>query len=352
MKHRLLPVLLLLTGSLYAQYSENFESYNVGDGIAEAGGSAWIIWESAQSTGMDAFVSAEAALSGEKSLKLESDDYAGGPQDVVLVFGEAGAFEVTFNVLVPEGNSGYYNIQENAAPGLNWAFECVLSSTGLATYQVDDSLAIQTPFTTGQWVKITHRLDTETDLLQLFIDDAFVGQFPYDGLQLGGINFYAAGDQATPPTYYIDDITADQLEGLQVAGCTDITACTYDETAEIDNAASCLFPGDGCDDEDNATINDVYGEDCTCAGEVDGIGIVHVNATIAPNPAQDFVRVQANLNQATIRVLSLDGKIVVEERRNDLSVGAELQLNLNDGLYLLEVTEGSNRTTQRLVIQN
>ena len=78
----------------------------------------------------------------------------------------------------------------------------------------------------------------------------------------------------------------------------------------------------------------------------------YIDATIAPNPAHDLVRVQANLNQATIRVMSLDGKVVFEDRRNNLSSGTDVQLNLNDGLYLLEVTEGLNRTTQRLVIQH
>ena len=46
--------------------------------------------------------------------------------DVVLVAGLEGAYEVTFNMLIPEGNSGYYNVQENQVPGTAWAFECVL----------------------------------------------------------------------------------------------------------------------------------------------------------------------------------------------------------------------------------
>ena len=60
---------------------------------------------------------------------------------------------------------------------------------------------------------------------------------------------------------------------------------------------------------------------------------------------------QANLDNALVRVLGLDGKVVLEERRNDLVAGAELDLNLNNGIYLLELTSGTKRVTQRLVIQ-
>ena len=115
---------------------------------------------------------------------------------------------------------------------------------------------------------------------------------------------------------------------------------------------ACESPGDACDDGDSGTINDTIGEDCLCAGTVDGITDIAMVATVSPNPAQDVVRVQANFNSATLRVMSLDGKVVLEERRNDLLKGTDLLLNLNNGLYLLEVTEGANRTTQRLVVQH
>ncbi len=56
-----------------------------------------------------------------------------------------------------------------------------------------------------------------------------------------------------------------------VAGCTDNTACNYDATATINNG-SCLFEGDSCDDGDATTVNDVYLNDCSCAGEIEILG--------------------------------------------------------------------------------
>ena len=71
------------------------------------------------------------------------------------------------------------------------------------------------------------------------------------------------------------------------------------------------------DDGDSGTINDTIGEDRLRPGTVDILTDIAMVATVSPNPAQDVVRT-ANFNSATLRVMSLDGKVVLEERRNDL----------------------------------
>lgn len=50
-----------------------------------------------------------------------------------------------------------------------------------------------------------------------------------------------------------------------VAGCTDEMACNYNQEANF-NDGSCAFAGDGCDDGDEFTENDVYSDDCECSG--------------------------------------------------------------------------------------
>ena len=126
-----------------------------------------------------------------------------------------------------------------------------------------------------------------------------MAQLPYDGTTVGGINFYALGDASVPPLFYIDDVYIDR--GVPLT----------DGLADL-KPIECQF---------------------------------------GPNPAQDFIWLQANLQDAQIRVLGLDGKVVMQERRNDLAMGTDLQLNLENGIYLLELTNGSKRVTRRLVIQ-
>lgn len=299
MKHILLPALLLTAGALNAQlYTENFDSYAVGDYIAVEAGPTWVTWTSGtEGTEIDAQVTDEAALSGAQSLKIFGNE-AGGPLDVVLVAGLEGAFEVTFNLLIPEGSSGYYNVQENQVPGTAWAFDCFMNVNGTMSFGIDQVEVLTASYTPGEWLKLTHLIDTSSDLMHLYLNDEYVAQLPYDGAQIGGVNFYALGD-GSAPLYYVDDVLVDTTDPV------------------VDN------------------VQVVTSLDCT----------------FGPNPAQDFVRVQANLDNALVRVLALDGKVVLEERRNDLVGGAQLNLDLDNGIYLLELTNGTQRLTQRLVIQ-
>jgi uncharacterized surface protein with fasciclin (FAS1) repeats len=61
----------------------------------------------------------------------------------------------------------------------------------------------------------------------------------------------------------------------ELLGCTEMTACNYDMAAIVDNG-SCQFPGDNCDDNDPATINDVYTADCGCAGIISNNTVVDI----------------------------------------------------------------------------
>lgn len=51
-----------------------------------------------------------------------------------------------------------------------------------------------------------------------------------------------------------------------LVGCTYPSACNYSSLAEIDDQ-SCYFIGDSCDDDNGNTANDMYSENCDCVGE-------------------------------------------------------------------------------------
>ena len=138
---------------------------------------------------MDAIVSNEAALSGSNSLKIEGV-LSGGPMDVVLIAGLEGIYDVRFHVLVPQGSSGYYNVQENLVPGVGWAFECNLGSDGNITRSGSGCRGpkSQLPTTMEAGLK-SPVIDTDADVTSIYVDGLWVGELPYDGEQIGGINF-------------------------------------------------------------------------------------------------------------------------------------------------------------------
>lgn len=95
-------------------------------------------------------------------------------------------------------------------------------------------------------------------------------------------NFDSAANQSDTSCYYVGESCDDNdsttggdaynancmCEGFDIVfGCTDASACNYDDAAEASDG-SCVFPGDSCDDGFNNTINDVYQNDCSCSGEL------------------------------------------------------------------------------------
>lgn len=269
-RHLLFFFLLTRGGLLEAQlFTEDFESYAVGDYISIEGAPAWAVWVAGNEGGaMDSQISDEAALSGTQSMKIFGD-VAGGPMDIMLVAGLTGAYEITFNMLIPEGNAGYYNVQENQSPGVAWAFECNLNGNGSVNYNIDGSTyTLDATYTPGAWLKITHFIDTDSDLMDLYYDDVYLGQLPYDGGQIGGVNFYAAGDGINVPTYYIDDVVVDVTDPVTVwqqEGCTDANACNYNPAALVEDG-SCDYSCFGCTDSSAVNFNpEATVEDGSCS---------------------------------------------------------------------------------------
>ena len=98
---------LALTLNLSAQdlvWEENFDSYNVGEGIA-AQSDDFFTWNSSD-TGTDAGVSDAYASSGSNSIEVS---FAGG-SDIVRPMGPytSGKYDIEFKMLVPNGEEAYF----------------------------------------------------------------------------------------------------------------------------------------------------------------------------------------------------------------------------------------------------
>ena len=288
-------------------YTQNFDDYQSGDPITEVS-EAFILWS--DNPNEEAYVSSEASFSGANSLKLEATAATGaGPTDVLLYCNLSGIHEFSFKALVPVGNSGYYNFQGMLQVGQGvglWALDCFMNSDSTVTYTIDpnspDGVEFTTTYNYGQWVEFTHQIDTDAGTMNILIDGECVGEFPYISNLVGSINFFPTGDDSTPALYYVDDVAISSYEEMPV-----------------------------CD--------------------IAAVAQPSIDMEFGPNPMQDLLRVKANFDEAMLRVLALNGQVVFEEMRNDLAAGADIDLNLDNGIYLLELSNGQQRATQRLIVQ-
>lgn len=287
------------------QFFENFDSYENGDYITVVQ-PAFQLWNAESA---DAPVTTDAAASLPNSLEI-SGTVNGGPLDVILNCGLVGIQEISFKVLVPTGYSGYYNFQGAQIVGQIWSFNCFLNADGTIQYQTDptdpNSVILDATYNTGEWVELKHQIDTDAGTMNVIVDGECIGELPYVTDLIGSVNFFPVGDASgATPRYYVDDIVVPPMLA-ELPSCSDISIAPEMVSTELE---------------------------------------------FWPNPAKDRLQIQANHDKATVRILALNGQVVFEDIRSDLRAGAEIDLELDNGFYLLEVSQNERRATQRLVIQ-
>ena len=142
---------------------------------------------------------------------------------------------------------------------------------------------------------------------------------------------------------------------LEVAGCTNLDACNYDELA-TDDDGSCILIGDACDDGDENTINDTIDENCDCVGEVeDGVEEARLAFGMFPNPTTGEVTLTvAGFHMGvTVQILDGAGRVVWTEQNVALQGNTVLDLSgLSSGTYNVMLSDERGVSVKRLAIQH
>ena len=301
MKQFLLPCALLIFGSAFGQdplLEEDFESYQVGDYIG-ATSAYWTTWSGATGGAEDGQVSDEQANSGTQSLKIFGA-LAGGPMDIYLPIGlDDTAYEVSYNIYVPSGSSAYMNVQEELTPGVTWAFDMVFSGNGSIQLSIDQVDIAFGSYTQDEWTSISLRMDPINARAEVFIGGEYIANFAFDGI-IGGVNFFGFGDGNSAGLYYIDDVvvvaTDDVVNGI----------------AEVSN----------------------------------------LDVAFGPNPANDYINISCNVVNGVVRIMALNGQVVKEIASSKLISGQRIDLDLDNGIYLVEVSSNGNHTMRKLVVSH
>lgn len=297
MKQILLPCALLFCGSLLAQtplLEEGFESYNVGDYIGESS-AVWTTWSGTTGTDEDGIVSDEFAHTGTQSLKIFGA-VSGGPMDVYLPIGLDDAYEVSFQIYVPSGNSAYFNIQEALAVQVGWAFDMVFDANGTVSLSIDQIDLSQTTYTPDAWNSVGLFMDPINDRAEIYVNGEYLNNVAFDA-QIGGLNLFGYGDGNTPGLYYVDD--------LVVVECDDV---------------------------------------------LNGINEAELELSFGPNPAVDYIQLNSNIQEGIVRIIALNGQVVEEHDLVNLESSSRIDFNLNNGIYLVELNSNGNSTMHKLVV--
>jgi uncharacterized delta-60 repeat protein len=182
---------------------------------------------------------------------------------------------------------------------------------------------------------------TTTNLGSAFEEAYAIQEAPSAKFVIAGFTSQPNGNDFVVCRYH------NNLDLEAVNGCTQNNACNYNLDANIDDA-SCIFPGDPCDDLDPNTVGDEYNPNCECQGYV---GVEEISTiseiTLFPNPTQEILNIQFSSLQGKytdVTILDVTGRIVQQEK---LLIGTGTNTsrinvsNLSNGLYSLVIENTS-----------
>ena len=198
------PVEDVCTGAVFA---EGLEAYADG-GTSGPESAVMTTWGGTEGGADDGIVTSEQAHSGCNSMLIAE----GQTQDVIMLLGNqtAGVHKVSWWTYVPAGATGYFNIQEDEMPGVQWNMEVFYNQGGAApgTGTVANTGNTFT-YPEDQWFQVVIVVDIDNATASLQVDGAVVeAAYAYPGVQLGSINFFSI--DATN-RYYIDDAVMQTL---------------------------------------------------------------------------------------------------------------------------------------------
>jgi len=214
---------------------EPFEDYNVGGKIAQeaiaAGNDWWTTWSNAPGGNEDGVI---ANFDDTKCGHLTYGN------DQVLLLGdeENGNYDLEFDILIPEGKNGYFNILHHfAGSNSTWAMQCYLhltndgnnstSAPGYGTIHAgSNSTATLTNVVYDQWMHFRLNVDTDTDVANYYYtapgeEEVLVCTWQWSldsfgnnvvGRTLAAMNFYPPENAATSE-YYLDNFSFKKIGG-------------------------------------------------------------------------------------------------------------------------------------------
>jgi hypothetical protein len=188
-------------------FSDNFDNYAAGSYLGPQS-TAWTTWSGAEGNALDVTISNNNAASAPNSIYFASTSANGGPQDVVLNFGQLynnGIFTLSSDFYVNSGKGAYYNVQGSQTIGSVWALNVYMDAGSLV---IDDG--ISSNLCTGNYPEATwFNLKIEANLTlhvwKAYINNTLVGTW------VNGVNAVASADiyPLQNDQFFMDNVSFD-----------------------------------------------------------------------------------------------------------------------------------------------
>jgi hypothetical protein len=186
-------------------FSDNFDSYTVGSYLGPQS-LTWSTWSGTEGGAEDATITAAQSSSNPHSIYFSSTAANGGPQDVVLKFGQlynSGIFTLQNKLYVNSGKKAYYNIQGAVTIGNLWALNVNLNAGSLT---IDDGITsnlVSTTYPQATWFELKIVANLTLQVWKAYIDGVLIGTWT------NGVNTVASTDffPTQNSQFYVDDVS-------------------------------------------------------------------------------------------------------------------------------------------------
>ncbi len=285
----LLSALGLFTFSLNAQlFSDNFDAYSVGQYLGPQS-LTWSTWSGTEGGAEDVQITNTNASSAPNSIYLASTAQNGGPQDVVLKFGQlynSGVFTLQNKFFINAGKTGYYNIQGALTIGNLWALNVNFNAGQLL---IDDGITpnlVLTSYPEATWFELKIEANLTLHVWKAYMDGNLIGTW------VNGVNTVASADffPVQNTQMYLDDVsfghvpfTLPTLDALvaDIDMGAEIATQSGTPTVKVINGGSTAITSMNIDllYNGNTTTQNVTGVNIPSAGVYD---VAMPNTTLAP----------------------------------------------------------------------
>jgi len=209
MKKLLLSSSLLFTTSIISaqsNFSDDFESYTVGDFVAQKS-SKWETWSGPNGGGTDDVkIVSNKAKSGSNALYFNSTATSGGPADLVLPFGgqyNNGNFSLSMNMFIETGKSAYFNFQEQTTVGKGYCMDVYFETSGKITINNNRTgLSFTCKYPQNQWMNLEIKSYLNSNKWEVLIDGISQGEFQNGSYQIASMDIFPLNGSS----FWIDDV--------------------------------------------------------------------------------------------------------------------------------------------------